>query len=541
MSKPPINPNKKVLNKKYVKTARKPVSQPQRHKAPSLSEAILAIIEQHYTIGYDENSNRLYAVLADGHAFWIFDNDLHEQIAGFLDDQGIEVVLQDVRKWWSEKAFKLKRAARAITVSKRIKGSPHQGEVIIDLGDKKGTLVKVTPDNQVEILTEWPSPDTVMVKLPKQAALPYPTATNSLEGVNKLTALLTQIVYYEALLFIAWLTYCLTHELDTRIMRVFLVLLGPQGSGKTSVCQHIIQRFLDPNRIGVQMIPEKFEDIAISTHQCYVPIFDNVSRVTNSLSDNLCQVATGSAILTRKLFTNSESVVTKLQSTLVFNGIQQPFMKPDLISRSLYLHFQPLSLEQRQSETDIAAYLDQHEGEIMGGLLHLCSEIMGEWPHATPKNDGRAVDFCRWLAAFDRVLDRDDSEDADTPSSSFSLEDAYASNLSQAYTTTLKNEPVAYLAHQIVLQHNGHWEGTMTQLFNRLLAAAENAPLRIHAYQLPNNAVSLGITLKEGSEVGASLQRVGVNVHHKRDRQRKVILTGDANCPGLHGSSEPVD
>ncbi|WP_228168576.1 hypothetical protein [Vreelandella aquamarina] len=510
----------------------RPTRSPKSAKKPDVEPAIADYLAQHYMMGYDERDQTLYAVLATGHAYAITDSDLHESIACELDDQGIDATPKAVRAYLAQKAFKLKRSAEAIKVTQRVKGSPYQGEVIIDLGDNKGTFIRLTPEKGVEILDERPSPDTVMLRPAKQVALPYPTHTSSEEGVNKLLALLKQLEEKEALIFIGWLTNALTHEVNPDIPRVFLVLLGPQSSGKTAFCQQIIQRFLDPNRIGVQRMPEKFEDIAIGTQQCYVPIFDNVATVSGRLSDSFCQMATGGSTVTRQLFTDNNAVITQMQTNMVFNGIEQPFTKPDLISRSLFLHFQPLSLEQRQSKVEIEAYLDQHEGEIMGGLLHLCVMIMREWPHATPQTNGRAVDFCRWLAAFDRVLDQSnsDSGEEDTP---FSLEAAYASNLSHAYTTTLIQQPVAYLVYHIVLQHQGVWEGTMTELFNLLQPATETGVLRIHPAQLPHNVESLGIQMKQGGKAEAYLNRVGITVTHKRQRQRKIVLTCDEHCSGL--------
>lgn len=510
----------------------RPNRTPKSRKKTDVEAAIADYLAQHYVMGYDERNQTVYAILASGHAYAITDTHLHDTIAGELDDQGIDATPYAVKKYLAQNAFKLKRSAINVNVTQRVKGSPHQAEVIIDLGDKKGTFIRLTPENGVEILDERPSPDTVMVRPTKQAALPYPRHTNSEEGVNKLLDLLDQLDYRAALLFIGWLTYELTHELDPRMMRVFLVLLGPQGSGKSVFCQQIIQRFLDPNHIGVQDMPDNFQDIAISKQHCYVPIFDNVSTVSGRLSDSFCQMATGSSRVTRQLFTDNNAVITQLQSSLVFNGIEQPFKKPDLISRSLFLHFQPLSSEQRQTETELAAYLDQHEGEIMGGLLHLCVMIMREWPHATPQTNGRAVDFCQWLAALDRVLDQSDG-DSEEEDSAFSLEAAYASNLSDAYSTTLTQQPVAYLVHHIVLQHHGVWEGTMTELFHLLKPATETAALRIHSARLPHNVESLGIQMKQGGKAEAYLNRVGVTVTHKRQRQRKIVLTCEDHCSGL--------
>lgn len=546
------NPNKKPQGK--------PVVQPKPKHRPSqkeeLSTALPELLEQNYTIVNDQAARQLYARQADGRAFPLDQLTFCETLALQLDDQGIEATPDKVRQWFHDNAFKLKRTALMTCVTRRIQGSPHIGRVIIDLDNAAGQYAVLTPEEGVQLTTTCPDERVVMVPFDRQLALPTPTNMDTHDAVSDLLGLMPQLEEGEALLFIAWLTYNLTHERDSRLMRVFLVLLGPQGSGKTSFCQHIIQRFLDPSAIGVQRMSESFDDIAISMLECDVPIFDNISRIAPRLSDSFCQVATGSAMIGRRLYTNQGSVVTKLQSTLVFNSLKQPFVKHDLISRSLYLHFSPLTPDQRQSESKMTAWLDDNESRIMGSLLRLCVDIMREWPDATPQNNERAVDFCRWLAAFDRVQAQDDGEpdaqddtdNADQPHADDvvntdtgevvnsdasvepapSVEQAYADNLRHAYATTLQSDPVAYLIDQLLQVRHGHWEGTPTQLLEVLDELAPEVARYVSPQALPHNAVSLGKRLQQGSELYEMLQRAGIHVIRQRTQKRCITLTYNA-------------
>ncbi|GAA3896092.1 hypothetical protein GCM10022228_03730 [Halomonas cibimaris] len=549
----------------------KPVVQPKPKRRPSqkeeLNTALPELLEQDYTIVNDQAARQLYARQADGRAFPLDQLAFCETLALQLDDQGIDATPDKVRQWCHDNAFKLKPKALMTRVMRRIQGSPHVGRVIIDLGNAAGQYAVLTPDEGVQLTTTCPDERVVMVPFDRQLALPTPTNMDTHDAVSELIGLMPQLEEGEALLFIAWLTYNLTHERDPRLMRVFLVLLGPQGSGKTSFCQHIIQRFLDPSAIGVQRMPDSFDDIAVSSLACDVPIFDNISRISSRLSDSFCQVATGSAMVNRKLFTNRDSVVTQLQSTLVFNGLKQPFVKHDLISRSLYLHFNPLTPDQRQSESEMTAWLDDNESRIMGSLLRLCVDIMREWPDARPHINERAVDFCRWLAAFDRVQAQDDGEpdaqddtddaphgadqphaddvvDTDTgevvnsdssvePDSS--VEQAYADNLRHAYATTLQSDPVAYLVDQLLQVRHGHWEGTPTQLLEALDELAPEVARYVSPQALPHNAVSLGKRLQQGSDLYEMLQRAGIHVVRQRTQKRYVTLTYHAQL--LHASA----
>jgi hypothetical protein len=533
-----------------------PIKTTQHHrskrKKKTLEEALPAYLDEHFTFGWDKRSRQLYLVTTTGNriAYAITDTTLHHLIACAMDDQGVLVEPKDIETWLKQGAFSRSRNAEKIEVTQRVKGSPHQGKITLDIGDEKRTFITLSAKDEVVMHTECHDPHTVMLHVADQHPLPLPTASDIDvgEAIEKLLKVLP-ISGWQAYLFIGWLTFNLTHELDVRIPRVFLVLLGGQGSGKTSLCQHVIQRFLDPYRHGVQSLVPNTEDLVVSSRQTYVPIYDNMSRISPALSDNLCQMATGGAIIRRKRYSDHDSAISQLQRTLVFNSIEQPFTKSDLISRCLFLSFPPLAPEARRSETDLVDDLERNEAEIMQGLLMLCVDILKEWPQATPVHPGRAIDFSRWLAAFDRVLEKapedadthasdsmpdnvDEALDGDAMYSVTSLEDAYQVSLQQCYLASLGDHPLAYLIYRIVETTAGDvWEGTPQELFNLIQREIRSGYTQLHPRQLPDNAIALGRQLDKYS---ALLKQVGVHVERYRQRQRMIRLWIDMECASLN-------
>lgn len=70
-----------------------------------------------------------------------------------------------------------------------------------------------------------------------------------------------------ALLFIAWVTYTIAHPKQDASKYLILVLLGGEGSGKTSLSKRL-QRLVDPTAMGVQTFPRNVQDLAVALLTC---------------------------------------------------------------------------------------------------------------------------------------------------------------------------------------------------------------------------------------------------------------------------------
>ena len=152
------------------------------------------------------------------------------------------------------------------------------------------------------------------------------------------------------LLFVAWLSYTLAHPKVSTSKYLILILQGEQGSGKTSLCNNVILRLIDPSAIGVQRMQADEKDLAIAVQHAHVVAFDNVCGFKSSISDLFCIVSTGGQVTSRRLYTDAEQIVIHLHGALVLNGIHSFVTQSDLAQRCLTLQLLPIPDEKRQSD-----------------------------------------------------------------------------------------------------------------------------------------------------------------------------------------------
>lgn len=190
-------------------------------------------------------------------------------------------------------------------------------------------------------------------------------------------------------------------KLDTS-KYVILVLNGHQGSGKSFLC-NIILRLIDPNRTGIQILPNNGKDLAIAAQNAHVLCYDNIRDVRESIADLLCIAATGGSVSCRQLFTDEDQQVMRLHVALVLNGIHSFVNQPDLAQRCLPLELLPIQESQRKSEVQLVEEFQADTPAILRGLFDLIADVFTHLPNAEVTESERMFDFSQWLAAMEMV------------------------------------------------------------------------------------------------------------------------------------------
>lgn len=363
-----------------------------------------------------------------------------------------------------------------------------------------------------------------MLRRPGMAAFPMPAEESDpeLDGLNPLLDLINA-PEEEKYLLLAWMAFVLSHPLDPMVSQVFLVLLGGQGSGKSAFCKWVLRKFVDPSKMSVMALPRNIDDLAIATSFTYMPIIDNVRTLSRVISDRLCKMSTGGEVLKRKLYTDADPHMSALQTCLVINGIVNPVTEPDLSSRCLFVHLEALDADQRMSETEIANHLITHEGEIFRALLELAAQALNVVESVEPQRPQRMLEFSRWLAACEQVMDLDAGY----------LEYAYANNQASAYESSIGEQPLANALYNFALLHcvDEPWVGTCGELLPLLEELMSDRDIRAHFHQWPHNPESLG---RRFTQHAASLDALGVKLERlPRSRNRQVKISLKDDCPRL--------
>jgi hypothetical protein len=87
-----------------------------------------------------------------------------------------------------------------------------------------------------------------------------------------------------------------------------LVLYGEKATAKSTL-QELIKMLVDPSVIRTLAFSRNIEGMIQKLAHNYICYFDNVSKISESISDILCRAVTGSGFSKRELFTNDDDVI----------------------------------------------------------------------------------------------------------------------------------------------------------------------------------------------------------------------------------------
>lgn len=198
-----------------------------------------------------------------------------------------------------------------------VRVAPASGGIEIDLGDHQHTRIKIAA-GKVDAINS--GSEAVFFRTPFGQSLVMPAA----EGNVRLLQKYVNLDAISKVLFIGWLTYTLAHPKVASTKYVILVLQGNQGSGKTSLCNNVILRLLDPTSVGVQVLPANQRELAIASQNAHVLCFDNLRDFRQSMADKLCIASTGGAITSRQLYSDADQHV--LRSPCCIGLERDPFL-----------------------------------------------------------------------------------------------------------------------------------------------------------------------------------------------------------------------
>lgn len=406
-----------------------------------------------------------------------------------------------------------------IEVNLRV-GETESGDIELDLGNIEAERVLL--QNGKAILKSSGS-KTLFVRPETMLPLPAPTEP----GDWRLILPFLNMSKEHQFLVVAWMTFVMTHPRGKTAYPILFVR-GPQGSGKSQLCRRVIRLFVDNNSAGIQILPSNVKDMAISARSQYVLMYDNVRSLTKRQSDDLCVMATGGSISTRRLYTDQEESMLAVNAPIVLNGIPNAIEEPDLASRTVTILALPIEGEKRRDDSDMAHDLQSKSGAIFQGLLDICAKALQSVPDAKVLHPERLMSFCRWLAAVEPALGM-------APGA---LQLAYSNNLRDAALEKVGENALAVSVLNFAkTATNSRWEGTSTQLIAELNKIAP--PHTIHRNsEWPQNAISLSKRLISVASM-LKLQGIEIGFSHGTQRKIEIIYHPPKTGNSLDGPEEP--
>jgi hypothetical protein len=130
------------------------------------------------------------------------------------------------------------------------------------------------------------------------------------------------------------------------IPKPVLMPYGHQGAAKTSFME-CIKRLIDPSIVKTLSFPRDVNELIQQLSHNYVAYYDNISRMNNWTSDQICRAVTGSGSTVRRLYTSDDDVNRSFKRCIVLNGVNLAASKPDLLDRGIPIHLKCIEEKDR--------------------------------------------------------------------------------------------------------------------------------------------------------------------------------------------------
>ena len=262
----------------------------------------------------------------------------------------------------------------------------HRGGVYyVDICDPDWHVIEVVPGQGWTVIASDKNP-ICFIRSRNTQALPMPERGASIEALWDYV----NIPEADRMRVLTWILETFRPETQYPI----LALKAEAGSGKTET-EKTLRLLTDPNKALTSRAPNSTRDVLSNAQNNHVLAFDNMSVITDSLSDLLCCMATGSGHRERRLYTNLEEEVVELKRPVMFDGIEFLARRDDLVDRLIHVELPPLKRDTRISEHDFRSQRKADLPVLLGALLDLFVDAIARVESIQQAQSVRMMDYAK--------------------------------------------------------------------------------------------------------------------------------------------------
>jgi len=311
----------------------------------------------------------------------------------------------------------------------------------------------------------------------------------------------------QQLLFQVYLVSCFIPDIPHPVP----ILYGSQGSAKSTFLR-IIRRLVDPSAVELLTFPTRKEELIQQLSHHWTALFDNVTSMSEWLSDGLCRAVTGEGFTKRELYTNDEDVIYAFRSCIALNGINICATKADLLDRSLLFGLERIQPEHRRDEQVFWETFEAKRPELLGAIFDALSQAIRLRPTIKVDHLPRMADFAIWGCAIAKALGHAQED----------FLGAYRKNIDRQNEEAIHEHPVA-TAIVALMEARETWSGTPTDLLSDLNIIAEEQRLDTKQRLWPK---APQILTRRLNEARTNLETIGITIAlSSRNHGRHITVT----------------
>ncbi len=376
----------------------------------------------------------------------------------------------------------------------------HNESIFYDLSNSKWQAIEVTKDGYQVI----DSPPILFRRYSHQLPQPIPVHGVDLRDYIKFFNLKNTD---SEVLLLSWIVTCFVPDIPHTVLN----LHGIQGSAKSTM-ERLLKTLIDNSSAGLLTLVHNKAELAQMLSHHWLAAFDNVSDLSNEISDTLCRAVSGYSFSKRELYSDDGDIILPIKRCIAINGINMIFTRPDLLERSILIELEPIPPNKRRTEKEVLEQFEKEKAGFLGAIFDVLSKAIKIKKTINLTDKPRMADFVEWGCAIAKAIGYESSE----------FLSAYELNLE------LHNEEVinsSLPAQMIVKFFSGktEWLGTAENLYNRLNTLVEQEGIRTNKYNWINSPNALGRFL---NRLKPALEHYGIYVDKKhKDRERLIHLT----------------
>lgn len=352
------------------------------------------------------------------------------------------------------------------------------GTIFIDLCNERGQVVRVDAQG-------WKVLDASPVKFTRSAtmaALPIPVDGGRIEELLQHV----NVPPEQLPLMVGWLLGALMPKAP----RPVLCLNGGAGSAK-STATLTLRDIIDPRTTGLGGALGNERDLVATLAQSHVVALDNLSVLSNRMSDALCRIATGGSIGGRALYTNDEHHAVETQRPILINGIPNVVHRGDLGSRAISITLPRIPKGSYRTEAEMKAAFGEAHPQILGCLVAALSRGLAGFAQVDRSNLPRMADFAAFATAAEQAFGWDPG----------TIAGAFLRNQDEAKRERVEEDELGATIITMAPQ-----EISKAELLAKLRDGNDNA-------RLPRSTRELTEALRR---MGPDLEAAGVHIEEKR-------------------------
>jgi energy-coupling factor transporter ATP-binding protein EcfA2 len=270
------------------------------------------------------------------------------------------------------------------------------GDLYLDIGNDANDAWHISASG----ITKVPGGPTHIRMLRGAGMLPLVEPDLSVPA-SEFPTLLKQFVAADddaIMLLIAWLLGCLRPEGPYPV----LTISGEQGSGKSTILR-LMRRIIDPHALDMRTPPEDQRDLQAMVRNSFVLAYDNVSHISNKMSDALCVISTGTGAQGgRALYTNAEESAVRVCRPVAMNGIPDVVERGDLVDRSIHVHLPRIDPKHRRDDSEFWDAFHANHAKLLGSLMNAALIATQNYGNVVLAEKPRMSAFAVWAVAAEK-------------------------------------------------------------------------------------------------------------------------------------------